>query len=163
MLLVSIDFPEPIVLAPKDISFSHAFGDLQCLIFLSCDFVKVVSLKSLLARTVAEKNALLNVRSENIQLHEQVARLEERLRESDAEIQAQLRIYTAEVEDFQASLDGLKSENEFTVNQIPVDEMSWEIWSELLLRIDTLMLDDFLSQVRKISRKYYEVLFILLV
>lgn len=126
----------------KDSSPSSAEGDSQDRTLQR----QVVSLKSLLARTVAEKNALLNVRSENIQLHEQVARLEERLRESDAEIQAQLRIYTAEVEDFQASLDGLKSENEFTVNQIPVDEMSWEIWSELLLRIDTLMLDDFLSQ-----------------
>lgn len=107
---------------------------------------QVDSLKSLLARAVAEKNALLDLRSENLRLREQVKLLEERIRESDAEIQAQLQIYTAEVEAFQASLNDLKSENETSVVQVPVDEMTWDFWSELLLRIDALMLGDLLTQ-----------------
>lgn len=111
--------------------------------------MKVDSLKSLLARAVAEKNALLDLRSENLRLREQVKLLEERIRESDAEIQAQLQIYTAEVEAFQASLNDLKSENETSVVQVPVDEMTWDFWSELLLRIDALMLGDLLTQVRR--------------
>jgi len=110
-------------------------------------FVKVDSLKAMLARAVAEKNALSKVRSENVQLREQVELLEERIRESDAEIQAQLQIYTAEVEAFQASLDDLKSGSEFSVAQVPIDEMPWDFWSGLLLRIDALMLGDLLIQV----------------
>lgn len=101
----------------------------------------------MLARTVAEKNALSKVRSENVRLREQVELLEERIRESDAEIQAQLEIYTAEVEAFQASLDDLKSGNEFSVVQVPIGEMPWDFWSGLLLRIDALMLGDLLIQV----------------
>lgn len=109
--------------------------------------MKVDSLKSMLARAVAEKNALSKVRSENIQLREHMEYLEERIRESDAEIQAQLEIYTAEVQAFQASLDDLKSGNEFSVVQVPIDEMPWDFWSGLLLRIDALMLGDLLIQV----------------
>lgn len=101
----------------------------------------------MLGRAVAEKNALLKVRNENIQLRKQVEMLEERIRESDAEIQAQLQIYTAEVEAFQASLDDLKSGNETSVVQVAVDEMPWDFWSGLLLRIDALMLGDMLTQV----------------
>ena len=119
-------------------------------ILILCCCVKVETLQSLLARAVAEKNVLLKVRSENVQLREQVALLEERIRESDAEIHAQLQAYTAEVEAFQASLDDLKSGNEFSVVQVPVGEMSWDFWSGLLLRIDALMLCDLLTQVRNI-------------
>jgi starch synthase len=110
-------------------------------------FVKVETLQSLLASALAEKNALTKVRSENVQLREQVELLEERIRESDAEIHAQLQIYTAEVEAFQASLDDLKSGNELNILQVPVGEMSWDFWSGLLLRIDALMLGDLLTQV----------------
>lgn len=107
---------------------------------------QVDSLKTMLGRAVAEKNALLKVRNENIQLRKQVEMLEERIRESDAEIQAQLQIYTAEVEAFQASLDDLKSGNETSVVQVAVDEMPWDFWSGLLLQIDALMLSDMLTQ-----------------
>jgi hypothetical protein len=109
--------------------------------------VKVETLQSLLASALAEKNALTKVRSENVQLREQVELLEERIRESDAEIHAQLQTYTAEVEAFQASLDDLKSGNELNTLQVPVSEMSWDFWSGLLLRIDALMLGDLLTQV----------------
>lgn len=115
--------------------------------------MKVESLQSLLARAVAEKNALTKVRSENVQLREQVELLEERIRVSDAEIYAQLQIYTAEVESFQASLDDLKSGNEFNVVQVPVGEMPWDFWSGLLLRIDALMLGDLLTQVGSTLRQ----------
>jgi starch synthase len=116
-------------------------------ILVFCCFVKVETLQSLLASALAEKNALTKVRSENVQLREQVELLEERIRESDAEIHAQLQIYTAEVEAFQASLDDLKSGNELNILQVPVGEMSWDFWSGLLLRIDALMLGDLLTQV----------------
>ncbi|KAG0622794.1 hypothetical protein M758_3G123800 [Ceratodon purpureus] len=107
---------------------------------------QVETLQSMLARAMAEKDALTRVHSENVQLREQVELLEERIRESDAEIHAQLQIYTAEVEAFQASLDDLKSGNEVNVVQVPVGEMPWDFWSGLLLRIDALMLSDLLNQ-----------------
>lgn len=117
--------------------------------------MKVETLQSLLARAVAEKNALAKVRNENVQLREQVELLEERIRESDAEIHAQLQIYTAEVEAFQASLDDLKSGSESTVVLVPAGEMPWDFWSELLLRIDALMLGDLLTQVGNTLRQSF--------
>ncbi|KAG0562921.1 hypothetical protein KC19_9G183000 [Ceratodon purpureus] len=107
---------------------------------------QVETLQSLLSQAMAERDALLKVRRENVQLREQVELLEERIRVSDAEIQAQLQIYTAEVEAFQASLGDLKSGNEINVAHVPVGEMPWEFWSGLQLRISALMMSDMLTQ-----------------
>lgn len=144
--------------------FSCVPINFQCLMFFSCCavLVKVETLENLLARAVAEKNSLAEVRTENVQLREQVKLLEERLRESDAEVLAQIQTYSAEVEAFQASLDKLKSEYEFSVAQVPVGEMSWDFWSGLLLHIDALMLADLLTQVGNIllANSVFQIAFI---
>ncbi|XP_024373446.1 uncharacterized protein [Physcomitrium patens] len=111
------------------------------------------SLKSLLAQAIIEKNAISKERSENIRLHERVEPLKERLRESDTKILAQLRTYREDVEASQASIHELTSENESSVAQIPVQEMPWDSWRGLLLRIDAL--SDFLSQ--KVTKELQSV------
>lgn len=135
----------PRLLLLKKVLGSFVYDFLQYLIFSICDFVKADSLKSLLAQAIIEKNAISKERSENIRLHERVEPLKERLRESDTKILAQLRTYREDVEASQASIDELTSENESSVAQIPVQEMPWDSWRGLLLRIDAL--SDFLSQV----------------
>lgn len=112
---------------------------------------KVDSLSKALAQADAERKALSRVRGENLKLQEQVQVLEQRLRESDAEIRTQLKLYLAEVEAFQANLKGLKAENQNGFVQVPVGEMPWDFWSGLLLRIDALMLGDLITQVRTSS------------
>lgn len=102
----------------------------------------------MLAQAEAEKKALIKVRSENLQLRDQVLLLEKRLSESDEEIRSQLEVYLAEVESFQTTLEDLKAENETGIVQVPVGEMPWDFWSGLLLRIDALMLGELLTQVR---------------
>ncbi|KAG6554493.1 hypothetical protein Mapa_003871 [Marchantia paleacea] len=89
--------------------------------------------------------ALNMVQAENAALREQVQILQQRILESDTEIRQQLELYQDEVEAFQSSLEGLKADSGLGIAQVPVGEMPWDFWSNLLLRIDALMLGKQLS------------------
>ncbi|KAL3700083.1 hypothetical protein R1sor_018105 [Riccia sorocarpa] len=91
------------------------------------------------------QNALKEVQAEKVVLQEQVRVLQHRLLETDKEIRQQLELYQNEVEAFQTNLEGLKADSVLGITQVPVGEMPWEFWSNLLLRIDALMLGKQLS------------------
>jgi hypothetical protein len=47
-------------------------------------------------------------------------------------------------------LEGLKAEAQVGTMQIAVGEMPWDFWSSMMLRIEALMLDSLITQVKSL-------------
>ncbi|GAQ78501.1 starch synthase [Klebsormidium nitens] len=95
----------------------------------------------------AEREIWAEAEQEKALLQQQVALLKEQLVQSDADMQAQVEMYKSEVEAFQEDMERLRVEGlrGSEPKAVPVGEMPWEFWSDLLLRLDALMLDRHLT------------------
>ncbi|KAL4199042.1 hypothetical protein AMTRI_Chr03g142970 [Amborella trichopoda] len=86
-----------------------------------------------------------NSLSEQQLLQQQVKMLEQRLLQSDQEIQSQVQLYQDSINEFQVTLRRLKDENKERQVEAPVVDMPWEFWSRLLLVIDGWLLEKKIS------------------
>ncbi|GBG91694.1 hypothetical protein CBR_g53508 [Chara braunii] len=98
-----------------------------------------------LAEKEAERELWSRVQAENEVLRDQVDMLKDRLRDVDIELRDQLERYKAEVAYFQESMEDLRSTSVDVDGKVPVGEMPWDFWSNLLLRIDALALSELIT------------------
>eukprot|EP00897_Mesotaenium_endlicherianum_P001937 jgi/Mesen1/1771/ME000014S01181 len=142
-------------------------SEVQQSLALAAERVRL--LEASLAEADAERRVWGRVEQEKAALEEQVAALQLRLVESDDTIRAQLELYQAEVESFQENLERLGPDSPggaagakagagagargagaapaalVPAEEVPVGEMPWDFWSNLLLRLDELMLGKHLT------------------
>lgn len=78
-------------------------------------------------------------------MQQKIKLLEERLQKSDDEIVSYVQLYQDSVKEFQDTLDSLKEESKKRALDEPVNDMPWEFWSRLLLKIDGWLLEKKLS------------------
>ncbi|KAL3741546.1 hypothetical protein ACJRO7_017070 [Eucalyptus globulus] len=102
-----------------------------------------------LEETLEEAN-VYKVSSEKLQqynelMQQKIKLLEERLQRSDEEIHSYVQLYQESVNEFQDTLNSLKEESRKRMLDEPVDNMSREYWSHLLLKIDGWLLEKKLS------------------
>eukprot|EP00850_Spirogloea_muscicola_P009041 SM000050S16966 [mRNA] locus=s50:83490:91142:+ [translate_table: standard] len=113
-------------------------------------------LQSSIGAHEVERELFATTREEKEQLQQQVEMLQEQLLRSDDQIQRQVELYQSEVELLQASVASLTVDVEERESYAengranveysqPVDRKSWDFWTHLLLRIDSLVLSNLLS------------------
>ncbi|KAL9237107.1 hypothetical protein vseg_011695 [Gypsophila vaccaria] len=78
-------------------------------------------------------------------MKQKIKLMEEHLERSDSEIESYIHMYQESMKEFQDTLDTLKQENEVTGAGRPVNDMPWELWSQMLLMVDGWFLEKKLS------------------
>lgn len=106
---------------------------------------KVDRLEESLAEANVYKLSSEKLHQYNELMQQKIMLLEERLEKSDEEISSYIHLYQESMKEFQDTLDTLKQESEERVADEPVDDMPWEFWSQMLLRIDGWLLEKKLS------------------
>eukprot|EP00850_Spirogloea_muscicola_P013368 SM000090S24330 [mRNA] locus=s90:359168:366788:+ [translate_table: standard] len=113
-------------------------------------------LQSSIGAHEVERELFATTREEKEKLQQQVEILREQLLRSDDQIRRQVELYHSEVELLQASVASLTVDVEERESFAesghaneeypqPVDRKSWEFWTHLLLRIDSLVMSNLLS------------------
>eukprot|EP00850_Spirogloea_muscicola_P010139 SM000058S18569 [mRNA] locus=s58:650359:657899:+ [translate_table: standard] len=113
-------------------------------------------LQSSIGAHEVERELFATTREEKEQLQQQVEMLREQLLRSDDQIWREVELYQSEVELLQASVASLTVDVEERESYAesghaneeypqPVDRKSWEFWTHLLLRIDSLVMSNLLS------------------
>ncbi|CAN1829594.1 Probable starch synthase 4, chloroplastic/amyloplastic [Linum perenne] len=74
-------------------------------------------------------------------MQQKIKLLEDHLQRSDEEINSYLQLYQESVQEFQDTLNNLIEESKKRVLDEPVDDMPWELWSCLLLKVDGWLLE----------------------
>ena len=95
---------------------------------------------------------------QNELLQHKVESLEERLRISDEEIDAQIELYQTSVKEFHETLDSLKEESKKRSTRGKKNDMPWNFWSRMLLTLDGWFLEkkinfDEATLLREMARK----------
>lgn len=78
-------------------------------------------------------------------MQQKIKLLEDRLQKSDEEINSYVQLYQESVTEFQDTLNTLKEESKKRALNEPVEDMPWEFWSQLLLKIDGWSLEKKIS------------------
>jgi len=102
--------------------------------------------------TSLEEANIYKLSSEKLQnynelMKQKIKLLEDRLQKSDQELNSYVQLYQNSVKEFQDTLDtlNLKEESKGRTAEEPVEDMSWEFWSKLLLLIDGWALEKKIS------------------
>ncbi|KAK7368686.1 hypothetical protein VNO80_10714 [Phaseolus coccineus] len=120
--------------------------------------------------TSLEEANIYKLSSEKLQnynelMKQKIKLLEDRLQKSDQELNSYIQLYQNSVKEFQDTLDTLKEESKRRTVEEPVEDMSWEFWSKLLLLIDGWAIEKKISvddasrlkeQVRRRDRRISE-------
>ncbi|CAN0921689.1 Probable starch synthase 4, chloroplastic/amyloplastic [Linum grandiflorum] len=81
----------------------------------------------------------------NEMMQQKIKLLEDHLQRSDEEIHSYVQLYQESVEEFQDALNNLIEESKRRDLDKPVDDMPWELWSRLLLKVDGWLLEGKIS------------------
>ncbi|KAL5731895.1 putative starch synthase 4 [Ranunculus cassubicifolius] len=106
---------------------------------------KVDSLEESLEEAKLNRLSSEKAQKSNERLQHKLKLIEEYVDKSDKKILSQVQLYEQAVKEFQNSLDNLKEENKKKAMGKPVEGMSWEFWSHLLLMIDGWFLEKKIS------------------
>ncbi|CAN1141205.1 Probable starch synthase 4, chloroplastic/amyloplastic [Linum perenne] len=74
-------------------------------------------------------------------MQQKIKLLEEHLQRSDNEIHSYVQLYHESIHEFQDTLNNLIEESKKRALDEPVDDMPWDFWSRLLLKIDGWVLE----------------------
>lgn len=74
-------------------------------------------------------------------MQQKIQLLEERFERSGKEINSYIHLYKESMKEFQETLNILKEESNRRATDGPVDDMPWEVWSQMLLMIDGWLLE----------------------
>ncbi|CAN1145795.1 Probable starch synthase 4, chloroplastic/amyloplastic [Linum perenne] len=74
-------------------------------------------------------------------MQQKIKLLEDHLQRYDEEINSYVQLYQESVQEFQDTLNNLIEESKKRVLDKPVDDMPWELWSCLLLKVDGWLLE----------------------
>ncbi|KAF7840433.1 putative starch synthase 4, chloroplastic/amyloplastic isoform X1 [Senna tora] len=106
---------------------------------------KVDKLEESLEEANVYKLSSDNLQKYNELMHQKIKLLEDRLQKSDEEINSYVQLYQESVTEFQDTLNTLKEESKRRALNEPVEDMPWEFWSQLLLKIDGWLLEKKIS------------------